>query len=108
MAAEPPTVRPDGVRVVARMLEGDMNLIKDVASRLIKQPQTAALLGAEVAPGRAAFVFARSDDVDIHMGRLLSDTAKPLGGKGGGRPDFAQGGGVTEILVRAREMLVRD
>lgn len=108
IAAEPPTVRPDGVRVVARMLEGDVNLIKDVASRLIKQPQTAALLGAEVAPGRAAFVFARSDDVDIHMGRLLSDTAKPLGGKGGGRPDFAQGGGVTEILVRAREMLVRD
>ncbi len=108
IAAEPPTVRPDGVRVVARMLEGDVNLIKDVASRLIRQPQTAALLGAEVAPGRAVFVFARSDDVDIHMGRLLSDAAKPLGGKGGGRPDFAQGGGVTEILERARGMLTGE
>ena len=107
IAAEPPTVRPDGVRVVARMLEGDVNLIKDVASRLIKKPGTAALLGAEVEAGRAVFVFARSQDVDIHMGRLLSDAAKPLGGKGGGRPDFAQGGGVTEILERARDALVR-
>lgn len=107
IAAEELPVRPDGARVVARMLEGDANLLKDVASRLIRQPKTAVLLGAEVAPGRAVFVFARSQDVDIHMGRLLSDAARPLGGKGGGRPDFAQGGGVTEILERARDVLFR-
>ena len=57
-------------------------------------------------PGRAVFVFARSQDVDIHMGQLLSQAAKPLGGKGGGRPDFAQGGGVPEILERAKEILL--
>lgn len=108
IVAEDLPIRPDGVRVVARMLEGDANLIKDVASRLIKQPKTAALLGAGVAPGRAVFVFACSQDVDIHMGRLLSEAAKPLGGKGGGRPDFAQGGGATEILERARAMLMND
>ena len=40
------------------------------------------------------------------MGQLLSRAAKPLGGKGGGRPDFAQGGGPAEILGAAVEMLI--
>ena len=108
ISAEALPVRPDGVRVAARMLSGDVNLIKDVASQLIKRPGMAVLLGAEAAPGRAVFVFARSQDVDIHMGQLLSRAAKPLGGKGGGRPDFAQGGGAPEILERAKEMLLRN
>ena len=99
-------VRPDGVRVAARMLDGDMNLIKDVASQLIRQSGVVALLGAEVESGRAVFVFARSQDVDIHMGQLLSRAAKPLGGKGGGRPDFAQGGGAPEILDLAASLLM--
>lgn len=99
-------VRVDGVKVAASMLEGDVNLIKEVASQLIKRPQMAVLLGAELEPGKAAFVFARSQNVDIHMGQLLSKAAKPLGGKGGGRPDFAQGGGVPEILEKAKEILL--
>ena len=98
---------PDGTRVLCRMLEGDVSLIKDAASRLIKAPKRAVLLGVEVEPGRAMFVFARSQDADIHMGQLLSSAAKPLGGKGGGRPDFAQGGGAPEILRAALEILTQ-
>ena len=96
---------PGGAKVVARMLEGDATLVKDVASELIKRPGVVALLGAEVGEGRAVFVFARSHDVDIHMGRLLSDAAKPLGGKGGGRPDFAQGGGPVPLLGEAQRLI---
>lgn len=96
---------PGGVAVVARMLTGDANLIKDVAAHLIKRPGVVALLGAKVGEGNAVFVFARSADVDIHMGKLLSDAAKPLGGKGGGRPDFAQGGGPVEILDEAEKRI---
>ena len=98
---------PDGARVIARMVEGDAALIKDVASQLIKRPGIVALLGAEAGEGSAAFVFARSQDVDIHMGKLLGDAARPLGGKGGGRPDFAQGGGPTEILDAAAKLLLK-
>ena len=100
--------RRDGVRVAAMMLRGDLNLVRDVASQLIKRPGIAALLGTEAEPGRAMFVFARSQDVDVHMGDLLSRAAKPLGGKGGGRPDFAQGGGAPEILEAARKMLMES
>lgn len=102
--ADHPT-RPDGTRVIARMLEGDMALVKDVAARLIKEPKTVALIGAEVEPGRAVFAFARSEDVDLHMGQILAQSARSLGGKGGGRPDFAQGGGAIEILEAAKSLL---
>ena len=91
--------------MIARMLDGDANLIKDAASQLIRRPGVVALLGARVEGERAVFVFARSSDVDIHMGRLLSDAAKSLGGKGGGRPDFAQGGGPVEILYDAEKRI---
>lgn len=94
-----------GAAVVARLLDGDANLVKDAASHLIRRPGVVALLGARVASDRATFVFARSENVDIHMGQLLSRAAKPLGGKGGGRPDFAQGGGAPEILNAAVELL---
>ena len=103
LASAPPA--PGGFAVIARMLAGDINTVKDVASRLIKKTGVVALLGAEAEEGRAAFVFARSGDVDIHMGRLLSAAAKPLGGKGGGRPDFAQGGGPAAILDAAARMI---
>lgn len=95
------------VRVAVRMLEGDAGLIKDVAAQLIRQPDMAVLLGAETEPGRAVFVFARSQNVDLHMGQLLSRAAKPLGGKGGGRPDFAQGGGDPAILDAAKALLFK-
>jgi alanyl-tRNA synthetase len=39
------------------------------------------------------------------MGKLLSDIARPLGGKGGGRPDLAQGGGPEGMLDAAAEAL---
>ena len=99
---------PGGATVVARMMEGDANLIKDAASRLIKRPGVVALLGARAEEERAVFVFARSSDVDIHMGRLLSGAAKSLGGKGGGRPDFAQGGGPRAILDAAVKMILGE
>ena len=85
MDAAPRT--PEGAAVIARMLEGDANLVKEAASHLIRRLGVIALLGANVGEGRATFVFACSQDVEIHMGQLLSRAAKPLGGKGGGRPD---------------------
>ena len=106
--AEAAPVRADGVRVVAKLMEGDAALVREAASQLIRRPGLAVLLGAKVEGDRCTFVFARSQDVDIHMGQLLSYAAKPLGGKGGGRPDFAQGGGDAAILEAARRTLLEE
>ena len=84
------------------------NLIREAASRLIRRPKLVLLLGADAGEGRAAFVFARSGDAQIHMGQLLSAAARLLGGKGGGRPDFAQGGGDPAILDAARDILLNS
>ncbi len=97
-------VLPDGTRLVAAFVEADANLLRDLASRLIESPKVVALLGA-MSGETAAYVFGRSGDVDVNMGMLMQQSAKPLGGKGGGRPDFAQGGGCREILEAARQRL---
>ena len=103
MIAEAETL-PDGTRLVARFVEADAALLRDLASRLIEFPGAIALLGA-MNGAQAMYVFGRSADVEANMGALLRDSAKPLGGKGGGRPDFAQGGGCREILEAASSLL---
>ncbi|MCK4717419.1 MAG: alanine--tRNA ligase, partial [Thermoplasmata archaeon] len=52
--------------------------------------------------------LARSSDIDLDCGQMLREVLKGFGKGGGGRPDFAQGGGVedTKALVeKMKEML---
>lgn len=93
-------ILPDGTRLVAGFVDADSMGLRELVSRLIEQPRVAALLGA-AAGDQAIYVFGRSADVDAVMGDLLRESAKPYGGKGGGKPDFAQGGGSREILNAA-------
>lgn len=95
---------PNGTKLVARFVDADAMLLRDLVSKLIEQPGVIALMGAKNG-NQAAYVFGRSSDVDVNMGTLLRDSARPLGGKGGGRSDFAQGGGSEEILEAACRML---
>ena len=95
---------PGGARLIARFVDADAMLLRDLASKLIEAPGMIALLGA-MNGDQAIYVFGRASDVNVHMGTLLKESALPLGGKGGGRPDFAQGGGCREILDAARKAL---
>ena len=95
---------PGGARLIARFVEADAMLLRDLASKLIEAPGMIALLGV-MNGDQAIYVFGRSADVNVHMGTLLKESALPLGGKGGGRPDFAQGGGSRDILDAARKAL---
>lgn len=94
----------DGTKLVSSFVSADAMLLRDLVSKLIEQPGVIALMGA-MNGDQAIYVFGRSADVNANMGTLLRDSAKPLGGKGGGRPDFAQGGGCAQILDAACEML---
>ena len=95
---------PGDARLIARFVDADAMLLRDLASKLIEAPGMIALLGA-MNGDQAIYVFGRSADVNVHMGTLLKESALPYGGKGGGRPDFAQGGGSREILDAARKAL---
>ena len=93
-----------GGRLVVRFADVNPQTLRNCASALIEKGGVIALLGA-MNGERANFLFARSKDVSCDMGALLRAAAVPLGGKGGGKPDFAQGGGPKEVLERAKELL---
>ncbi len=94
-----------GCRVIARFVDADAQTMRSCASALIEKPGVIALLGV-LSGERATYVFARSKDVSRDMGALLRAAAVPLGGKGGGKPDFAQGGGPAEVLECAKKLLM--
>lgn len=100
--------RVDGVRVIARIFDGrDAEMLKHLALAVIAHPQTVALFGSR--DGQTArLVFARSADASGDMNALLREACSTLDGRGGGRPDMAQGGGRhVEKLVEAIEAAVR-
>jgi alanyl-tRNA synthetase len=83
--------------------------LKHLAQRLVAHPATVALLAAKgKADENCYFTFARSDDLDVHMGDLVRQACEVVGGKGGGRPNFAQGGGPqSDKVAQALDMALQ-
>ena len=83
----------NGTRLVAQVFDGrGMDLLKKLAHALMAKPKTIALLGSRD-EGTARLVFARSEDAEGDMSVLIRDACTFLEGRGGGKPDLAQGGG---------------
>jgi alanyl-tRNA synthetase len=98
----------DGVTAVVAALPGwDAAGLKSIAARIVERPGRVAVLVGEPAP--AAIVVARSAGLTYDAGALLRQLVERHGGKGGGRPELAQGGGITsaaaDVLQSARELL---
>jgi alanyl-tRNA synthetase len=86
----------DGIRVLASRLEGfDAKALRDAMDRLKQQLGDAVIVLAGTADGKAALVAGVNGAATgrVKAGELLSHVAGQIGGKGGGRPDLAQGGG---------------
>ena len=86
----------NGVRVLASRLEGfDAKALRDAIDRLKQQLGDAVIVLAGTSEGKAALVAGVSGAAagKVKAGELLSHVASQIGGKGGGRPDLAQGGG---------------
>ena len=83
----------DGTHVVAHVFEGrDAEFLKKLAHALIASPKTIVLLGSRD-KDTARLVFARSADAEGDMSALMRDACAMLDGRGGGKPELAQGGG---------------
>jgi alanyl-tRNA synthetase len=85
-----------GVHVVAaRLEEMDRQQMRALADSLRNKWKTAVVVLASVADGTVAIVSAVTKDLTgkVHAGKLAAAAAQALGGKGGGRPDMAEGGG---------------
>ena len=83
----------DDLRIIAQVLDSrDPESLKHLAVALISHPKTIALLGSNDKE-TARLVFARSEDAPGDMNALMREACEMLDGRGGGKPDLAQGGG---------------
>nr|WP_220486499.1 alanine--tRNA ligase [Luteimonas sp. MC1782] len=85
-----------GIKVLAVRLEGfDARTLRDALDRFKQQLGDAVVVLAGTADGKASLVAGVSGAAlgKVKAGELLSHIAGRIGGKGGGRPDMAQGGG---------------
>lgn len=87
----------------------DFEEVRILASKIVQREPSIALLATSDAKG-ARLVFARSATLSHDMGQLLAQACAALGGRGGGKPDLAQGGGpdvtrIQEVLQTAIEKI---
>lgn len=98
-----------GTRLCARVFDDrDAESLKKLAQAIIARPATVALLGSRDREA-ARLVFARSAEAGGDMNALMREACQLLDGRGGGKPDMAQGGGRdVERIAEAIESAARS
>lgn len=100
---------PDDIRIVARTFdERSADELQRLAHKLVARPGVIALLGSTDNEGAARLVFARSPDAPGDMNVLMREACTRLEGRGGGRADFAQGGGSKGVHLQSAIDYVRS
>jgi alanyl-tRNA synthetase len=96
-----------GVAVTEALDGWDAAGLKALALAAVATPGVAVALFSTATP--AVAVVARARDVSVDAGAVLKALVAAFGGRGGGKPDLAQGGGLNgataDLLRAARELL---
>ena len=97
--------------IIENLGHGDGDFLQSVADALKGQFKGVVVLGA-ASNGAAALVATVSPELtkQFQAGKIIQTIAPLIGGKGGGRPDNARGGGkdaskLDEALAKARALL---
>jgi alanyl-tRNA synthetase len=99
--------------VIGEVPSGNADALRSGIDYVRNKKGSSAVLLATVEDGKVTLVAGMSKDVvdrAVRAGDLIKEICPLVGGKGGGRPDMAQGGGndpkgLTKALERAREWL---
>jgi alanyl-tRNA synthetase len=86
----------NGAKVLAARLDGmDRQQMRSLADSLRNKWKSAAVVLVSGEEGNVSIVAAVTKDLTakVQAGKLVGAVAQSLGGKGGGRPDMAEGGG---------------
>ena len=101
-----------GVKVLAARIDGmDRQQMRSLADSLRNKWKSAVVVLASAVEGSVAIVTAVTKDraAKVHAGKLAGALAQAVGGKGGGRPDMAEGGGKdAAALDGALEAIYRE
>ncbi len=101
-----------GYRIMKKIFEQrDLQDLKILSSILREKEKVVCLLGNK--GEGAALIFSRSADLDLDLSPILKKSVECIGGKGGGKSDFAQGGGpdvssIERALDVAFELVQKD
>jgi alanyl-tRNA synthetase len=85
-----------GIKVLATRMDGaDAKTLRDAVDRFKDKLQSAVVVLGSVENGKVRLAAGvTKDNIDrIKAGDLIKPVAEQVGGKGGGRPEFAQAGG---------------
>lgn len=106
-------VEKNGIKVLVRRIDGsDAGALRTLSDQLKDQLGECVIVLASAADGKISFLAAASDGAvtaGAHAGNIIREITKIAGGKGGGRPNMAQGGGsdvskIDEALVTGKEL----
>ena len=85
-----------GVRVVAREASGlDAAEMRQLSDTLLARIKSGVVVLGRTGEGKASLIVRTSPDVSqrVPAGKVIKELAPIVGGKGGGKPDMAEGGG---------------
>jgi alanyl-tRNA synthetase len=92
------------VRVLAAQLDGmDRQQLRALADSLRNKWKTGVVVLASADDSNVSIISAVTKDLTakVHAGKLVGTVAQAVGGKGGGRPDMAEGGGKDAAALPA-------
>ncbi|MDO8793485.1 MAG: alanine--tRNA ligase [Vicinamibacterales bacterium] len=102
-----------GVKVVSERISGvDKDSLRTVSDQIKNQLGSGIVILASPMDGSVQIVVAVTSDLTtrIKAGQIVKEIAPVVGGKGGGRPDFAEAGGknpekIDEMLEESRRVV---
>ncbi|MCX5463636.1 alanine--tRNA ligase [Alcaligenes parafaecalis] len=92
----------DNSRLLVATLQGvEAKALREMADQLKNKLQSAVILLSIVADGKVSLVAGVTPDLTakVKAGDLVGFVASQMGGKGGGRPDMAMGGGTDASVL---------
>ncbi|HEX6622643.1 MAG TPA: DHHA1 domain-containing protein, partial [Pyrinomonadaceae bacterium] len=86
----------EGVRVLAREASDlDAQALRQLSDTLLAQIKSGVVVLGRRADGKASLIVRTSSDLSkrVPAGQVIKELAPIIGGRGGGKPDMAEGGG---------------
>lgn len=93
----------NGVKVLGKIVDGlDANGQRQLSDTLLARLKSGVVVLGRESEGKVSIIVRVSDDLTgrVKAGNVIKEIVPIVGGKGGGRPDMAEGGGTEPAKLR--------